>query len=198
MATNDQVQFTIIDDGGLLALVDAEAYTSFVAPDWTYERLLDHFRVEMAKKTILVWECGDGGEDYRIAVRNGFTATEGFRTATGAIKVERGALNLASYSALTMAAQFEDEIIPSKHEISATFATPSKSMQVRIVQTYAPDEYLAEPQPHFIIELEPGDAPSWSHVQWETALKAAASGRQHPLSAPSKRAALWKRLFRGR
>lgn len=162
-------RLSIIDDSGLLSIVDAPSYSAFVDPDWTYEQLLEHFVAEMAKGTILVWECGDGGRDYQVELREGFTDAQGFRAAVGSLKVSSGVLNLASYTALTMAAQFQDQSIPSPHEVEAAFDVPWNSVRVRLVQMYDPNDYENEPDVHFILEIEPGNCPPWTRVQWESA-----------------------------
>lgn len=185
MSKKSEIQLSIIDDCGLLAIVDAPSYSSFIGPDWKYESLLEHFATETAKGAILVWECGDGGGDYRIEISNGFTDTAGFRVAVGAIKVSNGVLNIASYNALTMAAQFEEYNIPSQHEIEAAFNAPSASTRVRVVQMYDPEDYENQPRVHFLIEVEAGDAPFWTEVQWESASSYAK--KEPPLPQPIKR-----------
>ena len=106
---------TILDDSGLLSIVDCAAYRSFLSEDWDYESILDHFRDQMAQRAILVWECGDGGGAYLLRLRNYITSERGHREITGSIKATTNILHLVSYDALTMAAQFEDEHLPAKH-----------------------------------------------------------------------------------
>lgn len=98
-------QLSISDDSGLLGLVDTQAYETYVSESWTYEQLVEHFAKQSAKGSILVWDCGDGGDIYRVDVKLGFTNEVGFREATGSLKVTGSQLYLTSYTALTMAAQ---------------------------------------------------------------------------------------------
>ncbi len=167
--------FSIIDDNGLLALVDTGAYAAFVGADWTYEGLLAHFSKEMARRTILVWECGDAGNEYRIQVRQGLTAEPGFLEMVGTIRATRGVLHLASYSALTMAAQFDDYVVPAKGEADLALDTPTGDLSIRLVQMYDPVDLngVAGDAPHFILEIEPGEGMPWREVAWESAIDAA-------------------------
>jgi hypothetical protein len=46
----------VTDDSGFLALVDPDAYESFVAEDWSLEQLIEHFKGEMAQGRLLIWD----------------------------------------------------------------------------------------------------------------------------------------------
>ncbi len=85
MKSTDQA-LSITDDSGLLAIVDVAKYAPFVGEDWTYEQMLDHFAESTAAKTILLWECGDGCDEYCVAIRSGFTTETCFREMSGAIE----------------------------------------------------------------------------------------------------------------
>ncbi len=162
-------RLTLMDDSGLLGLVDTKAYVPFVGPDWTFESLVAHFQSAMAKRALLVWDAGDGGNDYIVELRDKITADKGFREITGTIEATAGKLHLASYTALTMAAQFDDYTIPSKDEADLWIAVPRGPLRVRLVQTYDPDDpKAAENEPHFLIELEPGTASTWTEIAWNT------------------------------
>ncbi len=165
-----EFDLVLIDDSGLLGLVDALAYTTYVAEDWEYEQLIGHFASNMQRSCILVWDCGDGGNDYRIRVRNAFTTQGGFREAIGEITATTNQLYLASYTALTMAAQFPEYHIPGKHEEDLAIPVVPGRYRLRLVQMYDPkqSEHL-EGSPHFLLELEPGDGPTWSDVAWRAA-----------------------------
>jgi len=161
------LEFTVFDDSGLLGLVDAAAYVPFVSESWTYEQLMNHFGVESAKGSILVWDCGDGGDAYRIRLKSGITRTLGFREATGDLVVTTNKIYLASYTALTMAAQFSDYSIPDKRETDFVVHLPPGTYRTRIVQMYDPQSSRAITNgPHFLIEFGPGSGQRWSSVQW--------------------------------
>jgi hypothetical protein len=166
----NQFDITVADDSGILGLVDPQAYRCFVDPDWTHDTLFLHFNGEMGRQRILVWDCGDGGGQYRIRVRRGFTAERGWREVTGSIIASSGALLISSYSALTMAAQFDDAVLPPPHEAHQALEIFPGTFKVRVVQTYDPDDAGVpdEVRPHFIVELEAGHCDSWKSVAWHT------------------------------
>ena len=196
MSVTANTMLRTVDDSGLLSIVDASAYSTFVGADWTYEQLLAHFATEMAKGTILVWECGDGGGDYQIEVRTGFTDTQGFRSAIGCLRADNGRLNIASYTALTMAAQFEEYSIPAKQESEEVFDVPWESVRVRIVQMYDPNDYEDQPSVHFILELEAGEAPPLGGVLWETSSRIADRVQEEPAPSSSpKRSGFFSKLL---
>jgi hypothetical protein len=168
------LEIEIVDDSGLLGLVDAATYATFVGADWTYEQLMAHFAAQMQRAALLVWDCGDGGSSYRLRIRNdGFSSATGFREITGHIVVSSSQLHVASYTALTMAAQFPKYGIPDKHETDLTVDLAPGSYQVRLVQMYDPDDFEQADNPpfgiHFLLEFRPGDGPAWKHVAWHPA-----------------------------
>ncbi|MFS2139437.1 hypothetical protein [Duganella sp. Dugasp56] len=161
-------EFTIIDDSGLLSLVDCAAYASFISSDWTYEDIIAHFEKAMESKAMVVWDCGDGGDEYLVVAREGITTAPGFREEFGAIRVGDHGLHLVSYDALTMAAQFDDETLPSKFERKNCIELPAGEYRLRVVQTYDPFQVTpsADGAPHFIVEYESGRADGWGQVAW--------------------------------
>jgi hypothetical protein len=160
--------YILVDDSGLLALVDCSAYRAFVSPDWTYGDIVRHFNVAAEERSLAVWDCGDGGGAYVVRVRPGISSESGHRSVYGAISVTNGALHLLSYDALTMAAQFEDEVLPPKHEAHLRVTLPNGNYRIRVVQLYEPGR-LSKPdenEPDFAIEYERGDAAPWPGVAW--------------------------------
>lgn len=165
---HSEQDITVIDDSGLLGLVDHRAYASFVGTEWTFEQLLAHFNSEMVRRRILVWNCEDGGDEYLIRVRHGVTSERGYREVVGGISVSSDTVLISSYDALTMAAQFADEPLPAKHQAHQLIEISPGAYTVRIVQTYDPRGGAAQTdgQPHFLIELEPGYREPWTSVAW--------------------------------
>ena len=155
---------------GLLGLVDSSAYSGFVSGDWTYEQLLDHFNSQMKLRNLLVWECGDGGDLFRVKVKNRFSDLQGWRNITGSITPTNGYIHLTSYSSLTMAAQFNDVSVPAEHEKDLKIKLENKPHKFRIIQNFNPEtvDYDTFSAPHFIIEIEEGQTDIWSDVAWET------------------------------
>jgi hypothetical protein len=128
--------------------------------------IIEHFNKWMDRRAILVWDCGDGGDQYSIRIRKGFTDHKGFRETVGPITVTSDRLQIASYTALTMAAQFSDEPLPSRHEQQWAIPLQAGHYKIRIVQTFDPRRIAETEAPHFIIEIEDGDAPGWRSPAW--------------------------------
>ena len=110
-----ETDLVVVDDSGLLGLVDAAAYSAFAGADWTYEQLMEHFSAQMGNGATLVWDCADGGNNYRVRVRDRLTGQVGYREATGQFLVSAGELHVAPYTALTMAAQLLEYRIPGRY-----------------------------------------------------------------------------------
>lgn len=162
------MQYIIDDDSGILSLLDCSAYASFVGEDWEYQQLLLHFKDQAKRQTILVWGAGDGGDLYRIEVKSSISNVQGHRATVGCITVTQGALNIASYTALTMAAQYEDELLPAKTEREYALPLENGTYTVRIVQMYDPAhaESRIDGEPHFLLEIELGESGTSHNVAW--------------------------------
>jgi hypothetical protein len=162
------IDLTIFDDSGLLSIVDCSSYDSFLSENWDYESIQEHFKIQMGLRSILVWECGDGGGPYLIRVRNYLSQEVGFREASGSIEAKSKELHFVSYDALTMAAQFEDEVLPSKHEVELAISVSPGVFVIRIVQMFDPTKLdaLREGMPHFLVEIIPGISQPWNEVAW--------------------------------
>src|SRR5215203_2009722 len=105
----DQLRFEIPDDSGFLALIDPDAYESFVNKDWGFDELVAHFINQMQKQRLLIW--GTGAEElWRVQVRFSTSAVRGYREVDGSLVVTNNRLLLTNYDALTMAAQFQEII----------------------------------------------------------------------------------------
>jgi hypothetical protein len=158
--------FSVTDDSGLLSLTDCASYSSFLSEDWTYDGIVAHFQDQMRQGSIIVWDCGDGGGQYALRIRKGFTETKGFREVTAKIISTNGRLNIVSYDSLTMAAQFADEVLPSKQDGSYFISTAPGPYKVRVIQMYNPDSAEETQTPQFLIEIEPGEVPQVSGPAW--------------------------------
>lgn len=195
----DPIVLEIDGDDGVLALVIAGAYRSFVHADWDEDnRLWDHFARQTDAGNILVWSCGDGGDLYRIKVSEGFTEQTGYRESIGVLRPESGTIHLASYTAITMAAQFDDCTLPAKEEVEIRFSVPRERLKIRVVQMYDPKtvDYDNFPPFHFLIEYEPcGDETyEWGGMEWDNLIKPAELARAE--SAPAQpKPGLIARLF---
>ena len=163
-----ETELALFDDSGLLGLVDAASYSTFVGEDWTYEQLVSHFANQMQRNALLVWDCADGGNNYRVRVRDRITNEGGYREVTGQIVVTDGKLHLASFTALTMAAQFPEYGIPDKSEQDLVVSVAPGTYKVRIVQKYDPEAAESDESGEVLLELELGEAPNWPAVAWHS------------------------------
>jgi hypothetical protein len=162
-------QITISDDSGFLALVDPDAYQSFVDEDWSFSQLLDHFKAEMSAHHLLIWATGR--EDvWRLQITT--TAWScGYRAVTGSIVTMKGRLLLTNYDDLTLAAQFREVLLPQLHQTGQVCTISPGAYSCRIVQTVAPGQTMSlstRVEPDFVIELRPIVRPEgiWLTIPW--------------------------------
>jgi hypothetical protein len=88
--------FKVTDDSGFLALVVPAAYPSFVAPDWTFDQIIAHFRAQMARRSLLIWGTGlEGYWNVDLVLKP--ANVSGFREISGPIHVVGGSLLLINY-----------------------------------------------------------------------------------------------------
>jgi len=144
----------IIDDSGFLALVDVSTYQGFIGDDWDFSTLQSHIQSQSDLGRIAFWPCGDGGGEYRIKRVSEDMSLQPILDTS--IKSGAQGLFLISYSALTMAAQFEDEALPSQHEADLNLDIVAGDYHLQIYQHYEPDDYnfTGESGPHFSLKLE--------------------------------------------
>jgi len=144
----------IIDDSGLLALVDVSTYQGFIGDDWDFLTLQSHIQSQSDLGRIAFWRCGDGGGEYRIKrVSENMSLHPILDTS---IKSGAQGLFLVSYSALTMVAQFEDETLPSRNEADLNLDIDAGNYHLQIYQHYEPDDYnfTSESGPHFSLKFK--------------------------------------------
>jgi hypothetical protein len=158
------------DDAAIFGLVDIASYPTFVAENWTLELLTAHFAANPG--SIAVFTGGQGGfGTIDVELHLGVTDVTGFREFNAPITVTAGSLHIASYTALTMAAQFEEQVLPGFREGKAVFEVPNGSYVARVIQTVDPTDRdavmtLDETHPLFIIELEPGTTEPVVPIVW--------------------------------
>jgi hypothetical protein len=102
----------IADDSGLMAIIDPDAYPSFVRRNWDYDELVEHFILAMKHRQLLIW--GTGSENlWNVEIGVGIYR-DGYRVAEGGIHSSEGRLHVVSYESLTMAAAYEYVKLPEK------------------------------------------------------------------------------------
>jgi hypothetical protein len=147
--------YEITDDSGFMALVDPAAYRSFVDSKWTLNQLFRHFKEEMKYGRLLIW--GTGREDvWRVEVRFGRSPETGLREFSTKVRASTGQLLLTNYESLTMAAQFENVLLPENHQRGLIIPVPPGVYHCRVVQRLAPeidDPVLRDNEADFLVQL---------------------------------------------
>ncbi|MGC3972008.1 MAG: hypothetical protein QM775_33105 [Pirellulales bacterium] len=165
-----QTMHQVTDDSGFLALVVPTTYPSFVDSDWTLDQIVAHFKTQMARRSLLIWGTGLEGR-WNVEVVLTPTTAQGFREVTGPLHVVGGHVLLSSYDSLTMAAQFDDVVLPEKHEQHLLLPVPEGAYACRIIQMFDPDDFDYDDSSdtaHFIIELTKtsADVAPWTEIPW--------------------------------
>lgn len=142
----------IYDDSGFIGIVNSEKYQSFVHEDWELDQLLLRFVQQTNLKNCIIWSVGTQN---LMTVRLARTKSSeiSYREASTSIKVTTGELFLTNYTDLSMAAQFEDEQIPSTHNSDLKIKIPNGEYSVLIRQMFDPQSYDWENMPKNCFEL---------------------------------------------
>lgn len=165
-------RYEVTDDRGYLAVVDPDAYETFVSHDWDDDQIRAHFLEQMRRERILVW-CSGMEETWDVEVTHGRTNRRGFREAEGPIRCTRGRLLFTSFDSLSMAAQFADVTLPEAHERDQVLELPIGEYRCRVVQTHDPGLWVADRkasgEPDFVLELTHGaeQLPIWAAIPWD-------------------------------
>ena len=164
--------YVVPDDSGIIALVNPDKYESFVSEHWELDQLLNHFIEAMQKQSLLVWSSGcEGNWKVRVAFED--IGSTGYREAIGLIEVTSNSLYLTSYDNLTMAAQYEDEILITSKDADSRIEILNGLYQCKIIQFFNPNDADSETiffqdSPHFIIEITRSNEKleTWAAVPW--------------------------------
>jgi len=164
--------YIVPDDSGIIALVNSKKYQSFVSEYWELEQLLSHFVGAMRKQSLLVWSSGCEG-NWKIRVVFEESGSVGYREAVGSIESTNNSLYLTSYDNLTMAAQFEDEVLITSKDADLRIEISDGLYRCKIIQLFNPndadsEEVFFQESPHFIIEITPSreKLETWTAVPW--------------------------------
>jgi len=165
--------FKITDDSGFMALVNVDTYDSFVKKDWTFDDLQERFIQEMTRGNLLIWSTGQEG-CWNVSVTSDKKEPSPFRSITGVIQVTQGKLFLTNYEDLSMAAQFQDEKLPQKHNAHLELGIENGWYNVQINQLFDPDRYPEEDnvKVHFeiVIKKMPDEAVirnTFDRIPWQ-------------------------------
>lgn len=156
------MKFQCSDEDGFVALVNAKTYKGFVAADWQLNQLLQHFVAQMNAGNLVIWASNeDGGNEWTVDILEQPSAKEAFREFSATVRVTDDCLYLVSYTDLTMAAQFEEELLPAEHNSDLRIPLANGLYQVTVRQMFNPGDYdYVEVMTHFeiVFSLEAGPA----------------------------------------
>lgn len=108
--------FDFSDEDGFISIVNADKYIGYVDADWQLDQLFKHFVDQMNNHNLIICSSNDdGGNEWKIEVLNQPSDKKEFRYFNFPIVVTSETLYFSPYNDLTMAAQFEEEVVPSKH-----------------------------------------------------------------------------------
>ena len=147
--------FKISDDSGFLGIVNVDKYDSFVNEDWDFNDLRERFIQEMNRSSLLFWSTGQEGL-WNVRITTDKEEHKPFRTIRGKISVTDEKLFLINYEDLSMAAQFQDEKLPLKHNADLGLRIENGNYNVKINQLFNPDSLIPDDNDkvHFEIVIE--------------------------------------------
>ena len=147
--------FEISDDSGFMGLVNVDKYDSFVSEDWKFNDLRERFIREMNQGNMLFWSTGQEGL-WKVRVTTKKEEIKSFRTISGDINVTDEKLFLTNYEDLSMAAQFQDQRLPLKHNTDLKLRIENGNYEVQINQLFNPDNLSQDDRDklHFEIVIE--------------------------------------------
>jgi hypothetical protein len=146
--------FNITDESGFLAIVNADKYNSFVAEDWQFEQLLNHFVDEMNKGTLIIWATAMEN-NWVVGVSDTPSQENVFKEFCKTIKVTNRKLYLTNYEDLTMAAQYADEQIPAKNNAGLYIRIDNGLYNVTVRQMFDANDYQDKIAVDFEIIIQP-------------------------------------------
>ena len=135
--------YSITDDSGFLALINADKYNSFIGEGWSFEQLQQRFTEQTIARNLLIWTTGGEGF-YKVAVLRHPSDDKPFRGVHGEIEVTNELLYLTNYEDLTMAAQFPDEKLPANNSKAIRIKLRNGLYGVLIRQMFNPEFAIDE------------------------------------------------------
>jgi hypothetical protein len=136
------MKMKVPDEDGFIAVVNPDRYKGFVDNNWQLKQLFDHFVNQMNEQNLIVWQTNnDGGGQWDVEILDTESEHRAFRQFEKTIEVTTGELCLTNYTDLTMAAQFEDERVPAKHNAHLKFEVDNGLCSITVRQMFDPDKY---------------------------------------------------------
>jgi len=131
--------FSITDDSGFLAIVNSDKYSPFVNKNWELPELMKHFVDQMNNEALIIWATGAENE-WTVNFVDKPTDKYDYKKFDKIIEVTNGQLFLTNYEDLTMAAQFKEDQIPSRHNSSKNIGLDNGTYNLTIRQLFDPTQ----------------------------------------------------------
>jgi hypothetical protein len=133
--------YSILDGDGFIALVNAARYEAFLGDFVGVSKQMEHFVAEMNQETLVLWGTDLNGGAWNVEFLETPSKAKAFRELSQSIEVTEGKLHLVNYMDLSMAAQFEDERIPSAHRPAQAIDLPNGKYAVTVRQMFDPETF---------------------------------------------------------
>ena len=145
----------ITDDSGFLALVDSNAYSTFVKENWELDLLFNHFVSEMNKGCFIIWQTNNlGGGFWNCEFLQEKTNKKSTREFSSKIKITDGKLYLTNFEDLTMAASYPEQKIPASHNSDLHYELDNGVYNITVRQLFDPNDYENEVEVNFEFVIE--------------------------------------------
>lgn len=144
---------SLFNDPAYLAIVDVARYEKDF-PDWDYDSLSQKLVGAMNRGEVVAW--GTPESDLRIRLTTEPCTAKADAITRGRLATD-GVLCLASYTSLTMCAQFEDERFPQRGDL--LFEIPKGAYDVTVHRLFAHEDgaQFAHDDAGQLAELPKGD-----------------------------------------
>lgn len=154
----DPKRIEVMDDDGLIALVDPDAYASYINDEAQDSDIITRARAEMAGARALFFGTGHRNCWVVRAEAAGAIPSDSDESVRATIKCSAGRLLLVAWASLVDAARNETVILPDDNDRNQLFFPGEGSFRITIHRLYDPgtvdlDEMLDGP--HFNLQVEP-------------------------------------------
>ena len=147
-----QQRLKLLDDSGIIGIINGELYEGFVHEDWELEDLFNKFVEQIQAGNAAIWSTSEP-DLILLDILTKPSNKKAFRQIKTNIKVTNQKLWLVNYTDLTMVAQFQDESIPSLENSDLEIPLSNGNYQLTIRQMFAPKGYNRKTPPNHYFEM---------------------------------------------
>lgn len=135
--------FEILDDAAFLGLLNADVYQSYIAEDCEFEQIKAHLIQATQQGHLLLWGT-TVPNFWTIRICDQPIASHEHRSFRGNIQVTHNSLYLTNYEALSLAAQFEDEQLPTNPLSALHIELENGIYDITVRQLFDPEQDTIE------------------------------------------------------